>query len=145
MPSEGALERAVRILARRDHSVESLRLKLGRVGTAQEVEEALEALIRNGYLDDARFACARAEHLAGRGYGDDWIHADLESQGVPPEAAREAIAALPPERERALAEAARRAAYSATPWRLRLRGFSEASIEAILAQDVADDPSAGVG
>jgi regulatory protein len=143
---EAALDRAVGLLRRRDHSVASLRIKLARVGLpAQEVEEAIEALVRAGYLDDSRFAHGRAERLATRGYGDDWIRAELESQGVSRDAVQEAIAALPPERQRALTEAARRSASPSTARALQRRGFSEGSIEAVLAQAVADHPPAGVG
>ena len=42
----------------------------------------VETLARVGYLDDERFARDRAAQLAGRGYGDEWIRADLEAQGV---------------------------------------------------------------
>jgi regulatory protein len=144
--AEGPLPRAARILARRDHSVASLRAKLGRAGfPAREVEEAVESLVRAGYLDDSRFALGRAEQLAARGYGDDWIRADLESHGVSGHAVWEAIAALPSERERALAEAARDSGAATRAGKLLRRGFSEDSIEAVLAQAVADDPSAGVG
>jgi regulatory protein len=147
MPGRGAaLDRAVRLLGRRDHSVASLRAKLARAGLpTQEVEEAVETLVRAGYLDDFRFAQGRAEHLASRGYGDDWIRADLDSQGVPGDPVQEAIAALPPERQRALTEAARRSASPSTARALQRRGFSEGSIEAVLAQAVADHPPAGVG
>ena len=78
-----ALDRAVRALARRDHSVASLRAKLARAGVSSEAQaEAHEMLERAGYVDDARFAAARAEHLAARGYGDEGIRADLDRRGV---------------------------------------------------------------
>ena len=81
---------------------ESLRAKLERAGVSETAQtEAVEALERAGYVDDARFARDRAAVLAGRGYGDDWIRADLEAQGVAAEAAEAALAALEPEAERA--------------------------------------------
>ena len=54
---EEALDRAVRALARRDHSVSSLRERLERAGVPAAVQEdAVETLTRAGYLDDERFA-----------------------------------------------------------------------------------------
>ena len=101
---EEALDRAVRALARRDHSTRSLQRKLARAGVSEAARrEAIETLARAGYLDDARFARDRAARLAERGYGDERIRADLESQGVPREAVARALAALEPEPERALA------------------------------------------
>ena len=99
---EVALDRAVRALARRDHSAASLRAKLGRAGVSEAVQtDAVEALERVGYLDDCRFAHDRAARLAERGYGDEWIGADLEAQGVAAETAAASLAALEPEAERA--------------------------------------------
>ena len=138
---DAALERAARALARRDHSTESLRAKLERSGiSAQAQEDAVEALARAGYLDDGRFARDRAARLAGRGYGDEWIRADLEKQGIALEAAEAALDALEPERERALREARRLRAGLHAARTLGRRGFSEESLEAVLARTVADDP-----
>ncbi len=141
-----ALDRAVRALARRDHSAASIRARLSRADVDDETcEDVVETLVRAGYLDDARFATTRASHLAAAGYGDAWIRGDLEAQGVSDELAGEALSALPPERDRALAQAAKlgdplRAARS-----LARRGFSQESLEAVLASSVADDPVPGVG
>jgi regulatory protein len=136
------LDRAVRALARRDLSAESLRAKLARAGVSEEAQnDALEALERAGYVDDARFARARAEQLAGRGYGDEWIRADLDGQGVATELATDAIAGLEPEAERAPGEWAKLRGGLAAARTMARRGFAEETLEALLAQD----PSAGVG
>ena len=128
---ERALDRAVRALARRDHSAESLRAKLERAGASEQAQkDALETLARAGYLDDARFARDRAVHLAGRGYGDGWIRADLEAQGVSPEVVEPALLVLAPERERALREASERGGGLRAARMLQRRGFSEDSLEA---------------
>ena len=138
---EQALDRAARALARRDHSTESLRAKLERSGiSAQAQNDAVEALARAGYLDDARFARDRAAHLAARGYGDGWIRADLEAQGVAAEAVEPALAALEPERGRALVEARRLGGGLRTARALERRGFSEESLEGVLARTVAEEP-----
>ena len=136
------LDRAVRALARRDLSAESLRAKLARAGVSEEAQnDALETLERAGYVDDARFARARAEQLVTRGYGDDWIRADLDAQGVVAEVAADAIAGLEPEAERARGEWAQLRGGLAAARTMARRGFAEETLEALLAQE----PSAGVG
>jgi regulatory protein len=128
-----ALDRAVRALARRDHSTESLRAKLEHAGiSAQAQGEALERLAAAGYLDDARFAHDRARHLAGRGYGDDWIRADLDAQGVTGDAAEAALVALEPEAERAIREAGRLGNGPRAIRALQRRGFSDECVEHLL-------------
>jgi SOS response regulatory protein OraA/RecX len=73
---------------------------------------------------------ARAEQLAGRGYGDEWIRADLASQGVDAEAVEAALLELTPERERAepLAVDLRSART------LARKGFSEDVVESVVAR-----------
>jgi regulatory protein len=125
-----ALERAVRALARRDHSEASLRARLARAGVSEEArEDAVERLARAGYLDDGRFARDRAAHLAARGYGDEWIRADLDAHGVAAPAVDDALAALEPERRRALTEAEKLADGLRAARTLQRRGFSEESLE----------------
>lgn len=137
-----ALLRATRALARRDHSSASLRAKLDCAGISEDAQaDALAALARGGYLDDERFARDRATHLAARGYGDEWIRGDLEAQGAPAEAAGAALDGLEPERERAKREARRLGGGLRAVRTLARRGFSEESLEALVAQD----PGAGVG
>ena len=54
-------------LSRRDHSAASLAARLERRGiTPHERASALETLERAGYVDDLRFAAARASVLAAR-------------------------------------------------------------------------------
>ena len=136
-----ALERAVRALARRDHSEASLRAKLERAGVSEPArEEAVETLAGVGYLDDERFARDRAERLAARGYGDEWIRADLDVQGVSREVAETALAGLERERERALREAAKLGAGLRAARALQRRGFSEEALDGLVTEPVADDP-----
>ena len=130
-----ALDRAVRALARRDHSTESLRAKLDRAGVSERAQEgAVETLARAGYLDDARFARDRAAQLASRGYGDLWVRADLEAQGVGAEAAEPALAALEPEAERAIREAERLGGGRNAARSLGRRGFSDESLERLVSE-----------
>jgi regulatory protein len=143
---DAALDRAVRALARRDHSAASLKAKLDRAGVSQPAQaHALEVLERVGYVDDSRFARDRAAQLAQRGYGDEWIRADLEAQGVAPETASAGLAVLEPEGERAEHVAAKTGDGGRVVRLLARRGFSDETIERFLARDVARDGPEGVG
>jgi len=143
---EGALDRAVRALARSDHSEVRLRAKLARAGVSEAGQtEAIETLARAGYVDDARFARDRAARLAARGYGDDWIRADLEAQGVAGDDVEAALGALQPEGERAEREAVKAGGGVRVVRVLARKGFTEGTLEAVVARFVADDGSERVG
>src|SRR5205085_2089675 len=82
------------------------------------------ALRRQGALDDERFAQGRAAALAERGLGDAAIRFRLEREGVEPESIEPSLAAIQPERDRALRLAARRGATARTTRWLAARGFA---------------------
>jgi regulatory protein len=131
-----ALALATRALARREHSVRSLRERLLRAGVdADEANEALEQLRRRGLLDDGRFAEERARVLAERGKGDAAIRFDLEQAGVESAVVEAALAELEPEAERAAGLVGRRGATPATARLLASRGFDEAVVEALVAPE----------
>lgn len=131
---EEALARAVRALARRDHSAQSIRAKLERASVSEEARaDAVETLERAGYLDDDRFAHDRADLLAGRGYGDERIRADLDAQGVAGESIDGALAALEPERERAMRVAGASSVDARMLRLLERRGFSEETVDVVAA------------
>ena len=92
--------------------------------------EAVEAMQALGYVDDARFAAARAGEMAGRGYGDEAIRWDLAGRGVASEDIETGLAALEPEQERALAVTARLGDMPKAARTLAAKGFSAESIEA---------------
>ncbi len=128
------MERAVRALRHRDHTVASLDAVLARAGIADdERERAIEQVRALGYLDDSRFALRRAESLAERGVGDLKIELDLERHGVSSELAAAALSSLEPERGRAQRIVARREATPATARLLLSRGFSREVVEAVVA------------
>ncbi len=125
----GALARATRALAARDRSRRAIEGRLERAGVpAATRTEALGTLERAGLVDDVRVARSRAESLAARGYGDAAIRSDLEREGIDPELAADALAALGPEPERA------RALLGAAPpdarmlRRLAARGFDSETV-----------------
>ena len=133
-----ALAVAGSALGRRALSERELDERLERRGVrAGDREGARRTLVEAGYLDDARFAASRAAALAERGSGDALVRHDLEQRGIPPHLVSEALAALPPERERACAELARRGDGPQTLRRLAARGFSPDVLEDIGAGAVA--------
>lgn len=145
MPEDAAplrrdpIELAARALRHRDRPRQELDDRLARAGVGDaERADALETLERVGYVDDARFAVARAESLAGRGYGDEAIRHDLDGRGVDAEAVAEAIGRLEPELERARALVVRLGRSAKTAQHLARKGFHEDSLEATLGPDVAE-------
>jgi regulatory protein len=141
-----ALAVAGSALRRRALSEQELDVRLQRRGVAGgDREEARRTLAAAGYLDDARFAAARAASLAERGSGDALIRHDLDQRGVAPELIEEALAALSPEGERARDELLRRGNAPATLRRLAARGFAPELIEDLAAAPVAplDDDVVG--
>ena len=74
---------AVRLLSRRDHSVLELRRKLNlRDFPQEEIEAALEDLIKRDYLSDDRFSESYVHMRKQRGYGPLRIAAELNQRGV---------------------------------------------------------------
>ncbi|WP_285402008.1 regulatory protein RecX [Luteibacter sp. ME-Dv--P-043b] len=82
-PTRTAYDKALGLLARREHSRRELKQKLERGGFARdESAVALERLGDQGYQDDDRFAASLFRSRAGQGYGPARIRAELRSQGV---------------------------------------------------------------
>lgn len=134
------VEVAVRALRHRDRSRQELDERLARAGVDDDTRaEALDRLERVGYVDDERVARARADALAARGYGDDWIRRDLHTRGIAPGAAAGAVAALEPELERARGLVARQGASRRTAAQLGRKGFGGDAIEAALGAVVGGD------
>jgi regulatory protein len=131
-----AVETALRALRARDRSVVELESRLQRrgVGTTEQ-RETLELLSRLGYVDDERFARSRAESLARRNCGDEMIRADLEGRGVAAEPIDTALAGLESERERVERIVASRGRSAKTARFLAARGFSDDSIETVVAPE----------
>jgi len=127
------LDVAARALRARDRSRRDVEERLARAGVdVQTRAETLETLERLGYVDDRRFARSRAEVLARRGYGDEWIRGDLAEHGVDPDVAADAMAGLEPEGERASALVARLGPSARTASRLVGKGFAAEAVEAAL-------------
>ena len=137
------IDLAARALRHRDRSRSQLDERLARAGVEDDRRaDALDALERIGYVDDARFAGQRAASLAERGYGDDAISALLAADGVPPELAGEAVGALRPESERAAEIVASLGASPRTAARLARKGFGEDAVEAAAGRFATDESEA---
>ena len=139
MSADDPIDIAARALRQRDRSRHDVEERLARAGFDEGRRgEALDTLERVGYIDDQRFAGARAAALADRHYGDDWIRHELAGHGLTSEAITEAIAALSPEAERAVALVERLGRSRKTGSFLARKGFGADAVEAALGPDVAD-------
>lgn len=126
----------MRALRARDRSAAELEARLERRGVGEaERAQALETLVRLGYVDDGRFARARATQLAERGSGDALIRHDLEARGLAPELVAAALDELEPEQERAQRLIATRGRTPKTARYLASRGFGEDALAALVARD----------
>lgn len=87
-------ERALSLLARREHSARELGRKLARRGVAPDDARAVvQDLGERNWQNDARFAESLVRRRALDGYGPVRIRAELASHGIVREAATAALAA----------------------------------------------------
>jgi regulatory protein len=136
-----AIDIALRAVSRREQSTAELDRRLRQRGFAPGVrKETLNRLEHVGLVDDERYAMRRAESLSERGQGDEAILWRLERDGVARETAAKAVAALPPERQRARLVVAVQGTGVRTARELARRGFGEDAVEEALGEVVADAP-----
>ena len=136
-----AVDTALRAVSRREQSTAELDRRLRERGFAPGLrEETLNRLEHVGLVDDERYAMRRAESLSERGQGDEAILWRLERDGVARETAAKAVAALPPERQRARLVVAAQGTGVRTARELARRGFGEDAVEEALGEVVADAP-----
>ena len=135
-------DQACRLLALRPHFRAELAVKLLRRGHPRpEIEQALDRLAREGWLDDA--AAARglvASRLARGAEGRPRLRAELERRGAPPEAVAAALDELPDDDLPGAREAARRwhgKSAAALARHLARKGFSRRAIFAVLKEHPA--------
>ncbi|WP_238382845.1 regulatory protein RecX [Cognatilysobacter segetis] len=87
-----ALQRALGLLTRREHSRKELVRKLVQRGVdAGEVEAAVDKLAGAGWQDDARFAESLVRSRASTGYGPLHIRAELGTHDLPAEVRQAAL------------------------------------------------------
>lgn len=143
-----ALDRAVRLLAQREHSMRELIAKLAAKGVdAATAGLVVDDLRGRGLQSDLRFAEAFVHSRIGRGHGPVRIRQELAQRGIARELADEALDGCA-ERWLELAEAARRKKFGDAPpadrgdWArqarfLTGRGFPAELIRRVLGDDVA--------
>ena len=145
-PGGDCRRRALDLLARREHARLELEQKLGERGfPTATVADVLDALERDGLLDEQRFAEAFVRSRIGKGQGPVRIRAELGRRGV---GAGERFVATDDERWRQLAREVRQRRFGAAPpvsarekarqaRFLEYRGFTAAQIRDAL--EFADD------
>ncbi|MDH4189618.1 MAG: recombination regulator RecX [Betaproteobacteria bacterium] len=140
--------RALRLLARREHSRMELARKLApRAESGEALVALLDDLERRKQLSDERFAELRA-HVLSRKYGTARIRLDLRAKGIAEQTVeRMALASAESDVERARAILARRYAAPAATLEERARrsrflqgrGFSHAVIGRLLGRDSIEE------
>ena len=138
-------DKAVQLLAARPHFRAELARKLAQRGfPPEEVDEALDRLTGQGYLDDRRTARDFVAHRQERsGEGRLRLRAELERRGAPEEAVEAALAELVPEDDLPAAREAaqrwqgrgsRRDDPAALARHLERKGYSRRAIFAVLKE-----------
>lgn len=148
-PTRTAYDKALGLLARREHSRRELQQKLGRGGFSRdETATAVERLGDQGYQDDSRFAESLLRSRVGQGYGPARIRAELRSQGIPDATVRALIESAEVDWDDLAASQLRRryGSPSADPAErqkraqfLLRRGFAAATVRVLTHAD-AEDP-----
>ncbi len=91
--SNHCYNRALNLLARREHSQQELFLKLLAKGfEASEANPVIQALAAKSLLSDERFAELYTQSRIQRGYGPVRIQQELQNKGVKPLLAEETLA-----------------------------------------------------
>jgi regulatory protein len=134
-------QKAIRLLARREHTRAELARKLAPLGTEEEIETVLNELARSGLQSDARFAESYLRSHSGR-LGAARLRQTLRSKGVAAELVDAQVIDLPDELARA--QDVWRKKFSAPPadpreWAkqarfLQGRGFSAEVIRKLLKE-----------
>jgi SOS response regulatory protein OraA/RecX len=133
---ETVTEAALRALRHRDLSVRELDERLRARGYDEaERDDAIDALVRTGVVDDTRYAESRARQLAGRGAGDVLIRHTLARAGVEAAVADDAILTVAPEAERARIIVERRGPGPKTARYLLGKGFSDEVVANVVASE----------
>jgi regulatory protein len=137
--------RALRLLARREHSRAELARKLApRAGSAAALEQLLDALEAKKQLSNERYAELRAHQLA-RKYGAARIRRDLEAKGIDEDLVGRVSAGEKATRAAAILARKYRTPASTREERarrmrfLQQRGFSHDTIRRALSSDAADE------
>lgn len=136
-------ERALRHLARRDHSRAELAKKLAAHGEADEIEAVIERMGELGLQSDRRYAEAFVRGKAAR-FGASRLRGELARRGIERDLIDEALAGECVESEAERARAVLRSRFTAPPadareWArqarfLQTRGFAPELIRKLLKE-----------
>lgn len=111
--SDSLKGKALRMLARREHSRAELARKLADEGTREEVDSVLDQLEQAGLLSDRRFAESLVFSRAAR-FGAARLRHDLKAKGIADEVIAQALSG-DAENELARAREVRRRKFAAAP------------------------------
>ena len=148
-PKRNAYDKALGLLARREHSRRELTLKLRQGGyEGEEAGAALDRLGEQHYQDDDRFAEMLVRSRVAQGYGPMRLRAELKSHGLADARIREVLDAAEVDWPAMAAAQLRRrfgaAATSDHEERVRRaqfllrRGFPAATVRSVTHADVDD-------
>lgn len=154
-PKRSAYDKALGLLARREHSRKELKTKLRQGGyQGEETSAALDRLGAQHYQDDDRFAEVLLRGRIAQGYGPLRLRVELKSHGVPEARIRdllqevdadwEVLATVQLRRRYGVAGSADRAERARRAQFLLRRGFAAATVRSVTHADVdeaADDLS----
>ncbi|RAO75252.1 regulatory protein RecX [Dyella jiangningensis] len=144
-----AYNKALGLLARREHSRRELKLKLRQKGyESEEAGAALDRLGEQHYQDDDRFAEMLVRSRAAQGYGPMRLRAELKSHGLSDARIRAVLDDAEVDWDaNALAQLRRRFGTGSAPDReerarraqfLLRRGFPAATVRSVTHADVDD-------
>ena len=151
-PKAGAssvYDKALGLLARREHSKRELKAKLAARGhDAAESADAIERLRESDYQSDDRFGASVARQRIAQGYGPRRVSAELKSHGLADAAIRAVLAGLAPDWTTIAAGVLRRRVGPAGPASheervreagfLLRRGFDPATVRAVTRAETGD-------
>jgi len=148
-PKTSAYDRALGLLARREHSRRELKLKLKQKGyEGEEAGAALDRLGEQRYQDDERFAQSLVRSRVAQGYGPMRVRAELKSHGLSDARIRAVLEEAAVDWDAsALAQLRRRFGGGSAPDRdekarraqfLLRRGFPAATVRSVTHADVDD-------
>jgi len=154
-PKRSAYDKALGLLARREHSRKELKTKLRQGGyEGEETGAAIERLGEQQYQDDDRFAVVLLRSRIAQGYGPMRLRVELKSHGLADARIRELMAAAEVDWNASAAAQLRRrygkagvadaAERSCRAQFLLRRGFAAATVRSVTHADVdeaADEDS----
>lgn len=146
----------MRLLARREHSIDELRRKLLSKGYApNSVEPVVEKLVGKRLVSDERFTAGFVHRHAKRGQGPVRIRAELRQQGIPEAQIEQELRRSEVDWQRLAGEVRRRKFGVALPRGLserakqsrflQYRGFDADQIRDALREDLRDQLGGGPG